>query len=494
MRFLVASSPDSVPGQTDIVVLARQGDHSDGDRRTLFILWYLDPSGEPFSIGEVKIASRPPGRDLPRGRFGRLGDEFFSLGQDESYYTGLRDKVGPERLDETLGALNDIAFDLDLFAEVRSEEVTRRSLLRTVTAATVRNQFHRLATGGEPLTDYSFTYHHPSGTDLSFTVVRESKPPTNVHVLIGSNGVGKSRLLRGIENYLLHPESQRRRRVIDFGDGEGGEFASLVSVAFSAFDDFEQVVRGDSDNGGIGYTYVGLRSPGGAGLKTTADLANEFAESARVCQQGARRARWRRALKELLSDPIFFDERIDLLADPARSPESLRDWFHERLSSGHKAVLLTITRLVECVAEQTLVLIDEPETHLHPPLLSAFMRALSDLLANRNGVAIVATHSPVVLQEVPRTCVWKLRRSGDVVQASQPTLNTFGENVGTLTRDVFGLQVTKSGFHKMLSQAVDETGDADTDYDAVIREFGDLLGAEGRALLQTLIIVHDRGY
>lgn len=491
MRFLIASSPDSVPGQRDVVVLVRQGDLEEDDYSTLYSLWYLDPDGDSSSIGEVKIASRQPERDLPRGRFGRLGGEFFSLGQDESYYTGLRDKLGLEGLDETLGALNDVALDLDLFAQVRSEEVIRRSLLRTVTAATVRNQFHRLAMGGEPLTDYSFTYRYPSGVELSFSVERESKPPTNVHVLVGSNGVGKSRLLRGIEDYLLRPQSARSRGVIDFGGAEG-EFASLVSVAFSAFDDFDQVSENDGD--GIGYTYVGLRKADGTGLKTSSDLANEFAESVQVCQLGARRGRWRRALRELLGDPIFSDERIDLLADPARAPESPKDWFHERLSSGHKAVLLTVTRLVEYVAEQSLVLIDEPETHLHPPLLSAFMRALSDLLANRNAVAIVATHSPVVLQEVPRTCVWKLRRSGDVIQASQPRPNTFGENVGTLTREVFGLEVTKSGFHKMLSQAVDEATDAEDDYDAVIQEFGDLLGAEARALLQTLLIIRDRGY
>ena len=34
------------------------------------------------------------------------------------------------------------------------------------------------------------------------------------------------------------------------------------------------------------------------------------------------------------------------------------------LSSGHKIVLLTLTRLVEKVEEKTLVLIDEPEAHL----------------------------------------------------------------------------------------------------------------------------------
>ncbi len=114
-----------------------------------------------------------------------------------------------------------------------------------------------------------------------------------------------------------------------------------------------------------------------------------------------------------------------------------------RLSSGHKIVLLTITRLVETVVERTIVLLDEPEAHLHTHLLAAFIRALSDLLIQQNGVAIIATHSPVVLQEVPKSCVWKLRRSGSVSKAERPEYETFGENVGILTREVFGLEVTK---------------------------------------------------
>jgi len=87
----------------------------------------------------------------------------------------------------------------------------------------------------------------------------------------------------------------------------------------------------------------------------------------------------------------------------------------KRMSSGHAIVLLTVTKLVETVEEKTLVLLDEPESHLHPPLLSAFTRALSDLLVNRNGVAIIATHSPVVLQEVPKSCVSILRRTSRVI-------------------------------------------------------------------------------
>jgi len=154
-----------------------------------------------------------------------------------------------------------------------------------------------------------------------------------------------------------------------------------------------------------------------------------------------------------------------------------------KLSSGHKIVLLTITRLVETVEERSLVLLDEPEAHLHPPLLSAFIRALSDLLINRNGVAIIATHSPVVLQEVPLSCAWKLRRNGYEAVAERPEVETFGENVGVLTREVFGLEVPQSGFHKLLQEAVEHA----ENFEAVLESFDHQLGAEARAIARGLI-------
>ena len=130
---------------------------------------------------------------------------------------------------------------------------------------------------------------------------------------------------------------------------------------------------------------------------------------------------------------------------------------------------------------------DEPEAHLHPPLLAAFVRALSDLLINRNGVAIIATHSPVVLQEVPRSCVWKIVRHGRAAEASRPEIETFAENVGVLTREIFGLEVTRSGFHKMLADAV---GD-EVQIEDVLAKFDNKVGAEGRALISGMLASKD---
>jgi hypothetical protein len=269
-------------------------------------------------------------------------------------------------------------------------------------------------------------------------------------------------------------------------------FANLVSVTFSAFDTFEPLPIRIDKSKGVQYAHIGLKVQGTPasgrprGPKTPDRLASEFATSVWICRHGARVDRWRRALGTLETDPIFKDADFAALADRWDDRDALRREARRRfdkLSSGHKIVLLTVTRLVESVEERTLVLIDEPEAHLHPPLLSAFIRALSDLLTNRNGVAIIATHSPVVLQEVPRSCVWKIRRDGPHVQIERPEVETFGENVGLLTREAFGLEVTHSGFHSLLRDTVRNGGD----FDNALRLFGGELGDEAKAILRALL-------
>ena len=217
--------------------------------------------------------------------------------------------------------------------------------------------------------------------------------------------------------------------------------------------------------------------------------ASAFVESLGRCRRGERRERWRHAITTLESDSLIEESDIKGLIDLDE-----KEWKKTAakkfgaLSSGHAIVILTATRLVELVDERTLVLFDEPEGHLHPPLLSALVRALSNLLVERNGIAIVATHSPVVLQEVPRSCVWLIDRSGGETRVERPSHETFGENVGTLTSEVFGLEVTRSGFHKLVATAVER----EPSYEQVLYYFGDELGAEARAIAKGLLAARTR--
>jgi hypothetical protein len=478
--------------------------------KTLLHLTYVDPEGGKTDVGQVKIAKFGMGQGKARtelpGTFESLGDDHFSLGQEDSYYEKLNG-LGEDVRDAILDGLKDLAADLDRLDRALDERVTGVSLLRSVPLASVRGQFHRLTQGGARLSRFDFSYTLPpwpgqvgDATRVEFDVAPESAPPTNIHVLIGRNGVGKTRMLHLMSQALVGdlsaPDEVGHFDTAASTASPEDAFASLVSVSFSAFDEFEPLPERRDKSQGLRYAHVGLKRPSTAdGRPSTpkgfSQLSAEFVKSVRLCRGGARGGRWRRALELLEADPIFRDANVSALADDASGEDvGGEDRFARaasqvfgRLSSGHKIVLLTITRLVETVEERSLVLIDEPETHLHPPLLSAFVRSLSELLMNRNGVAIIATHSPVVLQEVPRTCVWKVRRSGLVTEVERPEVETFGENVGVLTREVFALEVTKSGFHRLLTSAVAER----PSYRAVVNAFDDQLGGEALALVRALV-------
>lgn len=329
-------------------------------------------------------------------------------------------------------------------------------------------------------------------------------------MVIGRNGVGKTRCFDYLSRAFLGLPARDGGAVGEIGPltslgtfrpyaGKGHGFAGLVTVSFSPFDEYGPLVSSNAKLE-VRYDYIGLiresaeqispdgdneNNPATLTIKGRPELARDFLKGIASCRGASRRRRWLRAIELLEADPLFLDANARAVIDDTADgwEDRTHKWFR-RLSSGHSVVLLTITLLVELVEEKSLVLIDEPEGHLHPPLLSAFIRALSELLINRNGVAIIATHSPVVLQEVPRSCAWVLNRTGLAARADRPELETFGENVGVLTREVFGLEVIQTGFHRLISEAVQEGG-----YDMVNSKFGDRLGGEARSLARALSIV-----
>ena len=390
-----------------------------------------------------------------------------------------------------LDALRDMAKNSEIFLRHKNERVATVSLFRSVSEEKITGRFRRLAEGNADLTAFAFNYEIPAEPDgtsatLEVSVVPDSHPPTNVHVIIGRNGVGKTRAITSLAKEIT---TRNEFEIASENDSGLSSFASLVYVSFSAFDEFTPRPSSEIK---IKFGYVGLNriedgdpeTDGGASgssmaSSTAAMLRADFKKSAAKCLKGIRRKRWIQMLRLLETDPIFEETNIAGLIERLASPSILAEAF-ESLSSGHKVVLLTITRLVELVEERSLVIMDEPEVHLHPPLLSAFIRALSTLLGQRNGVALVATHSPVILQEVPRSCVTVLNRFGLQASASRPDSETFGENVGTLTREIFGLEVLHSGFNQLLKTAAVASGS----YSDALQSLGGQVGAEGKALLR----------
>lgn len=512
MKFIVVDSWNEIDkGNRDTVYLWNTRWDDFFKFETTYRVAYIDQSGIVLHLGDTKIgmeglkgagasSAGPKQRvpDLPN-EFEQLPRTFFSIGQEDEYYDILAG-MGASFRETFLVALRDIAFDEELRNSVLNEDVTKTSLMRFVSLSAIEKQFSRIARGGSKLTSYSFSFR-PLGKNsepvLKFAVEPHSMPPTNLHVIIGRNGVGKSRSLSRLTESIVQASRDHQ--------GEPSEWlqiANVVSVSFSAFDDITPIQRlSPSMDTEIPVHYVGLKKKrvrkGESSTKDPAALKREMTRSLKECMVGFRLTRLIRALKILSSDRVLADHefvrmleelhysvidgegRTELINDISRRfSDSYGD-----LSSGHKIILLSISKLIETVEEKTLVLLDEPEAHLHPPLLSAYVRVLSELLTDSNAMAIIATHSPVVLQEVPRRCTWRIERYGEILVADRPRIETFGENVGILTHEIFGLEVKSTGFYTLLQDAAQKSAD----YDGALSQFSGQLGSEARAMLRAIM-------
>jgi len=523
MEFRILSRKQNPPNNGVATIYLVKDAWNDYSFVTMFYMHIHDEDGILHDIGQIKIAFKGQTTTIPtyeklNERFEHLDESYFSLGQGVSFYKNIAaipNGFGKKALIE----LNDIVLIPHLIDGIRDEEVFKDSLLRNYSLTTVKGQFSRVLEGKAELTDFKFKFSRPEsdvigGTVLNFDVNVGSTPSTNIHAIIGRNGVGKTTLLNGMIEAItdrskpyqfIDTSTFWNERVID-----EDYFSSLVSVSFSAFDPFTPPVDQPDPAKGTCYFYIGLKDSNNSEKhRDIAELRKDCVKALTSCfYKPEKTTRWLNAITKLGSDENFASMKLERLEFIYRDIKSRKsgseqsdstefreqylaevDSFLSKMSSGHAIVLLTITRLVASVEEKTLVLLDEPESHLHPPLLSAFIRALGDLLHDQNGVAIIATHSPVVLQEIPKSCVWKIYRVGKNVQTSRPDIETFGENVGLLTSEVFSLEVERSGFHSMLDNSV-KSGRS---YEEILKDYDNQLGFEGRAILKVLITKRDKG-
>jgi len=483
MRFVVKSRSSASPSNIRFphAVLVQDNWDDFGYKTTFHVTLHLSVEAI-YDLGNIKIINTGQTSgytDIPRQPFEELQGGYASLGADLDYYERVY-KLGRDVFEPYFKGLRDVAFDDEIKASVEDSEAYRVSLLRFGGAERTIGDAARLLrapslpakrrSAGFKVKFKTKVARRSNAFTIDFDFRRRGRLPNRINALIGYNGTGKTRLLSNLaivaSGYGYGSKEDLLENAAGRFVGTAPPFKTVVVVSYSAFDTFvipgrteEEKERLQESGEIFGYVYCGLRersddvAPNGEQtyrLRTPAEIETEFMSALERVRQANRLENLLEILNPLLHDPSF--QLIGLTQLYANEDDvELRELFRG-LSSGHKVILKIVTELTAHISgdEPTLVLIDEPETHLHPPLLAAFLKSVRACLESFDGYAIIATHSPVVLQETPAKYVQVLRRTADQNRIMQPNVETFAESIGVITQEVFNLGDGSTDWHETL--------------------------------------------
>lgn len=450
------------PTATCIFLLANET-WDDYGFQTVFLAHAL-VDGDWTHLGDIGIAQVGQGSGSTYDLLGRpleltqLGSDFYSLGLEVKFYENLADTFDGATCVALLGALNDVAIDSELHSRILTERAYEVSLTRSnsaiealdkaralfgLSATARRDQFRATVQVDGAAAPHTF--------DFDFT--QTSAASSRMNVLVGLNGTGKTQSMASLARLL----SRVMTSDAEMEAGEEGDrleprpsIYGVVAISFSAFDDF--VVPQEDISRRFRYHYCGLRH-----LQDDADrdLDRHAAVLAEVRDrfQAINEDERRRALIPLV--PSLNDD-IDIEQASASG-----DLPYGALSAGQRIVLAASCELVRHVSERTLVMMDEPEIHLHPQLLSSLISWTVDLLEETESFAIVATHSPSVVQQVRASSVHVLKRSGNIPHIVRPAIETFGANLTEIAHEVFEDREGDRSYQDVLERLYRDHGSVD---------------------------------
>lgn len=463
LKFLVRAHRQPIPPSSHPVFVLTTDNWNDYGHRVQFDLIYFDAKGIDTRLGTVKILQRTSAdgepielatSTLPPDQFSELSEEFISLGQGDDYYKQLHTHFG-DKSGDVLDALRDIAWRPAFAADFEPSTAFRNAMMRENGAHRARRFGRRLAVGDPVNEKLKFTYMGSiegadADVEAAFAFNSEDPVPGRIVGIIGRNAVGKTRFLASLGADLAQISRTSAEKFAKRDDRfPGGRplFTRIIAISYSAFDRFKRPPSDSSSS----YVYCGIRSENG-GLSRASLIETYRQNQKRIRDRGAQ-TDWTAHMRTILGD-LGGNLTANLQAEinlPAKEDKAL-----SLLSSGQSILAHFVTALLAWIQPNSLVLFDEPETHLHPNAVASLFLVLSKILDEYDSYAVVATHSPVVIQEIPAKRVLLFEREQNVTTATPLQFESFGESVAELTKHVFETIEVESVYRRTLKDLAED--------------------------------------
>lgn len=414
---------------------------------TKFFLSYCESKKESVYIGDLKIIKKNEKEtinELPKS-FNSLSKEFTSLGQSVGYYCKIKN-LFEEEYQSILLALRDSALFPKIAEEFENDRGFINSLIRLNNVEkilrTIRFELAGIDIKERFKFNYSINFPYAFNTvNLSFNFEEYGSWNTNrVYALIGKNGSGKTRFLSELANEL---SLTKTKNIIPHKP----LFAKIFTISYSFFDHFKL----PEANLAYNYSYCGLKKSDGIWL-TEIELKQRFFKSVKAIEERELQSDWYITLKSFLTIDlldIVFNDKEEFNANNFTA-------FYGQLSSGQNILLFVLTEVIAQIRLNSLILFDEPETHLHPNAISQLMNTIFKLTEKFESFCIIGTHSPLVVQEIPSRNVIIIERTENTAQVRHLENESFGENLTVITEEIFGRRDVNKYHSTLLKDMISE--------------------------------------
>lgn len=488
--FYVYNNPDgsfsnqsshNIPTIFPSFVLVNNSKWNDYSNKSTYCLYFYPNILDCEKIGFVKIIHQNVDNtpDILNDNFYVLNDNFCSLGQEYNYYANIK-SLFEKTYDSIFWALKDVAIFPDIQEKFESLYYFNNSLIRYDEQEQLLREVKYRLYDYNLKNLYSFQYSFKPNfseefVDIDFDFDGNKALPSRIFAIIGKNGTGKTQLITSLPIDI----SKKKSEVFT---PKTPLFSKVIAVSYSAFDSFEIPSKTVDFN----YIYCGLKDSKN-GPYTEKGLKLRFHNSWKRIASNKRFSKWLNLL------PFFLDSKLinELVVSNGNSFEEKVDLkgFNsviKKLSSGQSILLYIITEIVANIRYASLVIYDEPETHLHPNAISQLINAIHELTNEFQSYCILATHSPLIVRELLSRNVYIMERDESVVIIRKPISETFGENLTVITEDIFGNSIIPNQYKITLNRMV-KSGKSYEEIVSLISSEGIPLSLNVRIYLKSII-------
>jgi predicted ATPase len=139
-------------------------------------------------------------------------------------------------------------------------------------------------------------------------------------------------------------------------------------------------------------------------------------------------------------ESLFLCDLIDEVRVTVERNDGTRVKFVQ-MSEGEQQLLTVLGLLLFTQNDESLYLLDEPDTHLNPVWTYDFLKLLQDNIRAEKGQLIVATHNPLMIGSLHRNQVRLLNVEDRHINATEPQYDPLGIGIeGLLKSELYGLR------------------------------------------------------